>query len=126
MAFVAEEKAAAQLCEELASQLSGVNWNSATKLKELGTVAGELKTGEDILLNLNSDKIEKLLGSRGALWVDKAVPLRETATFLSELAKLGLPQVFWQRLGQRSVRDLIASLRRHGEDLFPLVTADRA
>jgi len=123
MAFVAEEKAAAQLCEELASQLSGVNWNSATKLKELGTVAGELKTGEDILLNLNSDKIEKLLGSRGALWVDKAVPLRETATFLSELAKLGLPQVFWQRLGQRSVRDLIASLRRHGEDLFPLVTA---
>lgn len=122
-AFVTVEKAAAQLCEELATQLSGINWNPATKLEELGTIAGELKSSEDILLKLKSDKVEKLLGSPGESWIDKAVPLRETATYLSDLAKLGLPQVFWQRSSQSPVRDLIASLKSHDEALSSVVAA---
>ena len=121
--LVGTESTAAQTSEELAAQLQGLTWNPRTTFKDLERISGELKIAENILSKLSAEKVEKLLGSPGKSWIDKRVPLRETASFVTELAKLGLPQAFWQRLSLEPVHDLIASLRRHGANLREAVSA---
>lgn len=123
--LVDTESAAAVLAEDLAIQLSDVTWNAAATFGQLGKLAAELKLTEDLVSKLNSEKVEKLLGSRGVLWADRVAQLRETGNYLSELAALGLPQAFWQRLSQQPVHELIASLKGQGEQLTQLTAAVR-
>jgi len=124
-ALVDAESTSAALADDLAPRLSGVTWNAATTFGQLGTLAAELKSIEDLVSKLNSAKVEKLLGSQGVLWADRAVQLRETGSYVGELAALSLPQVFWQRLAQQPVRDLIESLKRQGEQLTRLTAPVR-
>ncbi len=123
--LVEAESTAAALAEDLVPQLSSVTWNATASFGQLGILAAGLKLTEDLVSKLNSEKVEKLLGSRGVLWADRAAQLRETGSYLNELAALGLPPVFWQRLSHQPVYDLIGSLKRHGEQLTQLTAVIR-
>jgi len=111
------ETRAANLTAQLASELEPLHWNPSIQLAELKVVAEKLKEAERLISKLTTEKVEKLLGSVGTSWVERTSQLRKTVAYLSELAKLGLPQVFWQRLSKEPVGELIESLRNHGRHL---------
>jgi very-short-patch-repair endonuclease len=102
---------------QLAADLEPLRWNTSIRLKELKSVGEKVSEAQGLIAKLAAEKVERLLGSAGPLWFDKARELRQTANYLNALAMLGLPQIFWQRLSAEPMRDVIETLRNHGRNL---------
>ncbi len=124
-ALVDAESAAAVLAEDLVLQPFRRDLECRSNIRTIGSARRGIEITEDLVSKLNSEKVEKLLGSHGELWADRAAQLRETGNYLSELGALGFPQAFWQRLSQQPSHELIASLKRQGEQLTQLTAAVR-
>jgi very-short-patch-repair endonuclease len=119
------EAGAAKRTTQLASELELLHWNPSIRLSEFKIIADKLKEYESCRLKLTAERVERLLGSAGPFWIEKAAQLRETVNYLNELARLGFPQLFWERLSKEPARELTESLRNDARVLDSAVNVVR-